>query len=88
MRTTLTIEDRIARELKEIAHRSGRSFKEVVNETLRAGLTADDKPRPRRFRVRPVRLGNVVGGVNLDKALAISDALEDEGIARKLELRK
>jgi hypothetical protein len=27
-------------------------------------------------------------GINLDRALALSDALEDEEIARKLELRK
>ena len=30
MRTTLTIEDEIARRLKEIAYRTGKSFKSVV----------------------------------------------------------
>jgi hypothetical protein len=35
MRTTLTIADRIARHLKQIAHRSGKPFKVVVNETLK-----------------------------------------------------
>ena len=32
MRTTLTIDDNIARQLKAIGHRSGKSFKAVVNE--------------------------------------------------------
>jgi hypothetical protein len=88
MRTTLTIEDRTARELKEIAHRTGKSFKDVVNETLQAGLKADDVRRPKRYRIRPASLGNVVGEGTLDKALAIADALEDEEIARKLEQRR
>lgn len=89
MRTTLTIEDRIARELKAIAHRSGKPFKDVVNETLRAGLgAADAKPRAKRYRVRPAHLGAVLGGVDLDKARALADALEDEEIARKLEQRR
>ena len=44
MRTTLTLEDDLAEALKERAHRSGRSFKEVVNETLRRGLAAGEGP--------------------------------------------
>lgn len=89
MRTTLTLEDRIARDLKELAHRSGKPFKVVVNETLRAGLAAKAETRSkRRFRLKPASLGAVMPGFNLDKALAIADALEDEEIARKLDLRK
>jgi hypothetical protein len=33
-------------------------------------------------------MGGVVPGVDLDKALRLAEALEDEAIARKLELRK
>lgn len=89
MRTTLTIEDRIARDLKEIAHRSGRPFKVVVNETLRAGLAARQSPiKQKRYRLRPASLGRVQSGIDLDKALALAGALEDQEIARKLELRK
>jgi hypothetical protein len=88
MRTTLTLEERIARDLRNLAHRSGKTFKQVVNETLQAGLAAGGSPRPRRYRLKPVSLGGVLPGINLDRALALSDALEDEEIARKLELRK
>jgi len=87
MRTTLTIEDRLARVLKEIAHRSGKSFKVVVNETLRAGLSAKRTARKReRYRIRPASLGRVLAGINLDKALATADRLEDQEIARRLLL--
>lgn len=88
MRTTLTIEDRIARTLKEIAHRSGKPFKEVVNQTLRAGLAAEPDRRPKRYRLRPASLGKVLHEVSLDKALAMADAIEDDEITRKLDLRK
>ena len=85
----MTIEDRIARDLKALAHRSGKPFKVVINETLRAGLTAEREPlRQRRYRLRPASLGKVLSGFNLDKALAVADALEDQEIAHKLELRK
>ncbi|MDH3403963.1 MAG: DUF2191 domain-containing protein [Acidobacteriota bacterium] len=89
MRTTLTLDDDVATALREAAHRTGRSFKAAVNETLRAGLAAGAAPaKGKRYRVVPVALGGVRPGIDLDKALQLADALEDEGIARKIELRK
>ena len=89
MRTTLTIEDRIARHLKELAHRSGKPFKTVVNETLRAGLAANAQPRKtKRCRLPVASMGRVAAGIDLTKALALADALEDEELIRKMELRK
>jgi len=40
MRTTLTIEDSVDKKLKKIASQSGKTYKEVVNETLKKGLAA------------------------------------------------
>jgi predicted DNA-binding ribbon-helix-helix protein len=88
MRTTLTIEERIARDLKEIAHRTGKPFKVVVNETLRAGLAAAQRPTPWRYRIRAVSLGGVRPGINLDKALALADALEEEQLTSKIKQGK
>jgi hypothetical protein len=88
MRTTLTLETDLARALREEAARSGKPLKRVVNETLRAGLAARRARAPRRYRLTPVHLGGVVPGVDLDKALRLAEALEDEAIAHKLELRK
>ena len=89
MRTTLTIDDQLAAALKDAAHQSNRSFKEVVNETLRAGLAAKKVPgMAQPYRLEPVSLGHVAGDFNLDKALALADALEDEELVRKLSMKK
>jgi plasmid stability protein len=86
MRTTLTLDPDLAEALRERAHRTHRPFKDVVNEALRAGLAAG--PKARRYRLKPASLGGVMAGVDLDKALALADRLEDAAIARKLDLRK
>jgi len=89
MRTTLTIDDELAATLKESSRRSGKPFKQLLNETLRAGLQAQQAPpRPKQYRIRPKALGGVVPGLDLDKALRLADALEDEAIARELEARR
>jgi hypothetical protein len=88
MRTTLTLDKDLALTLREEARRSGQPLKRIVNETLRAGLVARKRPAARRYRLTPVRLGGVVPGIDLHKALRLADALEDEAIARKLEMRK
>ncbi|MGH9418338.1 MAG: DUF2191 domain-containing protein [Thermoanaerobaculia bacterium] len=88
MRTTLTIDDHLARELKELAHRSGKPFKAVVNETLRNGLCARHaQGPPKPFKLETVNLG-FYPGVNIDKVLQLADEIEDEEILRKMELRK
>jgi len=89
MRTTLTLEDHLARSLREEAARSGRSFKEVVNDTLRTGLSRRGRiPRAHAYRLEPASLGRVRAGIDLDKALELAARLEDEEIARELELQR
>lgn len=88
-RTTLTLDDRIAAQLKRISRDTSRPFKAVVNETLRAGLQArKTSGGARPYRLEPVSLGEPRPGYELDKALALSDAIEDEEIARELAARK
>ncbi|MDE0264865.1 MAG: ribbon-helix-helix protein, CopG family [Bryobacterales bacterium] len=89
MRTTVTIEDALAKELKEIAQRSGRSFKQVVNDALRAGVRDEhlaDASRP--YRLMPQSMGVVDSRLDLDKALSLADSLEDRELAGKLMPRK
>lgn len=89
MRTTVTIEDALAKELKEIVRRSGRSFKQVVNDALRAGIRDGRIANaPRRYRLTPQSMGDVDGRFNLDKALLLGDRLEDEKLAHQRMLRK
>jgi hypothetical protein len=84
----MTIDDRIAKALKALAHRSGKPFKQVVNETLQRGLLAAEGRKPRPYRLKPVSLGGPMPGVDIDKALRLSAAIEDEETARELDLRK
>lgn len=89
MRTTLTIEDQLAVELKRRAFESGKSFKEVVNESLRRGLSSERRTQSSPpYRLKTVSLGGPLPGVNLDKALHLAELLEDEAIRDKLEMRK
>ena len=85
VRTTLTLEDDVAARLKELARERGISFKEAVNETLRTGLGAPR--RSRRYRLPTHDMG-VRPGIDLDHALRLAAALEDEQIMHELELRK
>jgi plasmid stability protein len=79
MRTTLTIDDDLAKELQVAARKSGRSFKEVVNETLRYGLASGAPPAQRvpRFRVHPKACG-FRAGIDLTKLNQLVDELEIE----------
>lgn len=81
MRTTLTLDDDLARDLKRLARKTGQPLKELVNEALRAGLRVRVSPSRQPYRVQPVSLGGVVPGVDLDRALRLADALEDEALA-------
>jgi hypothetical protein len=89
MRTTLTIDDNLAGVLRKKAYESGKPFKEVVNRALQAGIQAEHAlPRSRPYKIKPVSLGGVLPGINIDKALRLADEIEDMAIAGKLRLRK
>ncbi len=58
IRTTLTIDDDIADYLKERARLLNKSFKQVVNDTLRRGMSPFcDEMHSSEFRVVPNRSG-------------------------------
>lgn len=89
MRTTLTLDDRLATALKKRAAETGKTFKQIVNETLRAGLERSGAaPAARPYRVKPVALGQARSDVDLDKALSLAGELEDAELAAKMERRK
>ena len=76
MRTTLTIDDYIARLVQEEVRRSGDSFKGTVNNLLRRGLTAERNPQPRkRFVVTPIAM-NTGLGTRYQKVEDLIEALE------------
>lgn len=88
MRTTLTIEDALASELKKRALETGKPFKQVVNETLLTGLQQKAVRKSPAYRLKAASLGVPLASINLDKALRLADELEDMSLRAKLEQRK
>jgi hypothetical protein len=72
---TLTLDEDVASKLKSEARRSGRSFREVVINTLRRALARrrETKP-PAPFRVVARDLGELRPGVTIDN---VADLLGD-----------
>jgi len=82
----VTIDPDLAARLRRIARERGITFKEAINGALRAGLGAE-AGGSRPYRLRPRRMG-LRPGVDLDRALRLAFALEDEETVGRLELRK
>ena len=77
MRTTLSLDDDVAAKLKSRARRTGRAFKDVVNDALRRGL-AEVAPGVSRakFVVKARDLGRVRPGLDLDNIGELLDQVE------------
>ena len=81
MRTTLTLDDDVHRKLESETRRTGRSFKDVVNEHLRRSLVAAKPPSQRnQFRVK-ARSMDLRPGVDLSNIEVLLDELD--GAARR-----
>jgi hypothetical protein len=74
VRTTLSLDDDVAVRLKAEVRRSGKSFKEVVNDGLRLALSQrpDKSPDP-PFEIHARDLGPLRPGLRLDN---IGDLIE------------
>jgi hypothetical protein len=83
MRTTLTLDDDVARMLDEEAHKQRRPFKQVVNDALRRGLSSKRARTPAaRYRVRP-HAAKLQPGIDPGRLNALVDEIEiGEGAAR------
>lgn len=57
MRSTITLDADVAALLKQEMRKSGRPFKQVVNDTLRRGFAAAKQPAREPFKVTPINLG-------------------------------
>jgi hypothetical protein len=83
VRTTLTLDDDVAAQLRDEAARQGLPFKQVLNRTLRLGLRAASGATGRTpFRTEARRLG-LRPGFDPTKLNQLADDLEDEEILRK-----
>jgi hypothetical protein len=78
MRTTVTLDPDVERLLKEAARETRRSFKQVLNDAVRAGLRASSTTvRRKRFSVkaRPMVLRP---GIDPTRLTELADELEIE----------
>jgi len=77
MRTTLTLDEDVASKLQSESRRSGRTFREVVNETLRRGLAQKSEASTgEAFTVVVRDLGDLRPGLSLDNVEALIEQVE------------
>jgi hypothetical protein len=75
-RTTLTLDDDVRAKLEAEVRKSGRSFKETVNEAIRVGLLASRKKKADKpFEIKAWDMG-LKPGYNLDKTWELIEEIE------------
>jgi hypothetical protein len=79
MRTTVTLDEDVVRELKSRAKKADKSFKEVINDCLRLAfsLSRSSIRKMKPFHIRP-HSSPFRPGVDIDKLNQLSDQLEAE----------
>lgn len=86
MRTTVTLDADVHRLLEEAEYRTGRPFKQVLNDAVRAGLGRGTGTKAPAFKQPVFSLGRAK--VDLTKATALAGELESrEAIARAGKVR-
>ncbi len=75
-RKTVTLDEDVRAKLEAEMRKSGKSFKETVNETLRVGLLSRQKTMPPKpFEVRPQAMG-LKPGYSYDKVWELIEQVE------------
>lgn len=82
MRTTLSLDDDVAALLEQMRKARDTTFKQIVNDALREGLTRmNSPPETEAFRTEPVDLGDCYFP-NLDNVWEVLDEVERSGTGR------
>jgi len=87
MRTTITLDPDTEALVKRLMNERGISFKQAVNQAIRAGLAPRRSSKGRASSTPTFRMG-FEPTVPWDKALRLADELEDDELTRKLAARK
>lgn len=90
MRTTVTLDDDVAREVKRLMQAEGKSFKEALNESLRLHFASrqpvpTDKRKPFKVRARHMKLRE---GIDPARISDLLNDLDDEKFLRVLSQYK
>lgn len=87
MRTTLTLDDDVARILKDAVHRERRPFKQVLNDAIRRAFSSVTRtPSIKPYKVKPYH-GKLRPGFDPQGFNRLADELEDQELIRKLQKR-
>jgi len=84
MRTTVTLDPDTAALVRKRMQERKVSFKQALNDAIRAGVTAQAPRKP--FRTRTAAMGTA--SVTLDRALQLAGELQDEELIRGSRLGK
>lgn len=79
MRTTVTLDPDTAALVERRMRERGVTFKQAINEAIRAGLGAEE---PDEFRTATASMGQ--SRVALDRALQLAADLEDDELVRRM----
>jgi hypothetical protein len=79
MRTTISIDDALLAEAKQLAARTGRSLAAVVEDALRESLSRRREHVRRAVELPVFGQGGFQPGVDLDDSAALLDLMEQAG---------
>lgn len=84
MRTTVTLDGDVEATIRRLMAERGLSFKQVLNDAIRAGTQSTTRQPVQYTTVRDLGAPRV----NLDAALQLAGQLEDDELIRKMHLGK
>jgi len=76
MRTTLTVDDALLGELRQIAARTGKSLTAVIDDALRLALSSRPAPSHERVRLTTFRGDGLQPGVDLDDSASLLELMD------------
>ena len=82
MRTTVTLDPDVEQLLRVMMNAHGLSFKDALNQAVRAGATKERQGKAGRFVQQTFSMG-AEQHFRWEKALAASDAIEDAELVRE-----
>jgi hypothetical protein len=85
MRTTVTLDPDVEAMVKRLMRERSLTFKQALNEAVRAGLAGPPDAAEARTPTFPM---GFEPAIPWDKALRLAGELEDEELARRLSARK
>lgn len=81
----MTLDEDVAAQIRRVMRERSIGWKEAVNDLLRLGLQSTRTSQPYES---PTFASGVRPGLDLTKALRLAGELEDDEVARKVDMRK